>query len=131
MLTQHDRLLPRDTFKLLITYFRDERSIPPDKLTLDRLDPAAITGFLEWLQARRQNRASTRTRPRAAFTRFSTGMQPEDPARMACYQDILATPAKKHPHPDISHLTTEGTRLLLAQPERTTRQGRRDLALLA
>jgi site-specific recombinase XerD len=131
MLTQHDRLLPRDTFKLLITYFRDERSIPPDKLTLDRLDPAAITGFLEWLQARRHNSASTRNQRLAAISSFCTWMQTEDPARMACYQDILAIPAKKHPHPDISHLTTEGTRLLLAQPERTTRQGRRDLALLA
>ena len=36
----------RDTFKLLIVFFRDERSVQPDKLTLDRIDTAAITGFL-------------------------------------------------------------------------------------
>src|SRR5437764_1259012 len=34
----------RDAFKLLICYFRDERSIPPDKLTLELIDAAAITG---------------------------------------------------------------------------------------
>ena len=35
----------RDTFKLLIAWFRDCRSIPPDKLTLDRIDADAITAF--------------------------------------------------------------------------------------
>ena len=46
----------RDAFKLLIAFFSDVRSIPPDKLTLDRIDDAAIAGFLEdrghWDQAR-------------------------------------------------------------------------------
>jgi integrase/recombinase XerD len=121
----------RDTFKLLITYFSDERSIPPDKLTLDRVDAAAITGFLEWLQASRHNSAATRNQRLAAISSFCTWMQTEDPVRMACYQDILAIPAKKQAHPNVNHLSIEQTRLLLAQPDRTTRQGRRDATLLA
>jgi len=36
----------RDTFKLLISWFRDERQVPPGKLTLDCIDAAAVTGFL-------------------------------------------------------------------------------------
>jgi hypothetical protein len=36
----------RDTFKLLIVFFRDDRAIPPERLTLDRIDVAAVTGFL-------------------------------------------------------------------------------------
>jgi integrase/recombinase XerD len=121
----------RDTFKLLITYLRDERSIPAAKLTLDHLDAVAITGFLEWLQASRHNSASTRNQRLAAISSFCTWMQTEDPARMACYQNILAIPAKKQPHPGVNHLTVEQTRLLLAQPDRFTRRGRRDATLLA
>jgi integrase/recombinase XerD len=121
----------RDTFKLLIAFFRDERSTPPGKLTLDRLDAAAITGFLEWLEASRGNSASTRNQRLAAISSFCTWMQTEDPARMACYQDILAIPAKKQAHPNVNHLTVEQTRLLLAQPDRSTRHGRRDATLLA
>jgi integrase/recombinase XerD len=121
----------RDTFKLLIAYFRDERSIPAAKLTLDHVDAAAITGFLEWLEASRHNSASTRNQRLAAISSFCTWMQTEDPARMACYQDILAIPAKKQPRPDVNHLTVEQTRLLLAQPDRSTRRGRRDATLLA
>jgi site-specific recombinase XerD len=121
----------RDTFKLLIAYLRDERSIRPEKLTLDRIDAAAIMGFLEWLEASRHNSASTRNQRLAAISSFCTWMQTEDPARMACYQDILAIPTKKQAHPGVNHLTVEQTRLLLAQPDRSTRRGRRDATLLA
>jgi integrase/recombinase XerD len=60
-----------------------------------------------------------------------TWMQTEDPARMACWQDITAIPAKKQDHPAIRHLTVDQTRRLLAAPDRTARQGRRDATLLA
>lgn len=45
--------------------------------------------------------------------------------------DILAIPAKRAPRPAVNHLTVEQTRRLLAQPDRSTRQGRRDATLLA
>src|SRR5438477_11385120 len=50
----------RDTFKLLIVFFRDHRSIPPGKLTLDCIDAAAISEFLTWLEAERHNSIPTR-----------------------------------------------------------------------
>jgi integrase/recombinase XerD len=121
----------RDTFKLLIAWFRDERSIPPGKLTLDHIDAAAVTAFLGWLQEDRRNSVSTRNQRLAAISSFCAWMQTEDPSRMACWQDILAIPAKKQDRPAVSHLTTEQTRRMLAQPDQSTRQGRRDATLLA
>ena len=121
----------RDTFKLLISWFRDERSVPPARLTLDHLDAAAVTAFLSHLQEGRHNSVSTRNQRLAAISSFATWMQTEDPARMACWQDILAIPAKKQDRPAVRHLTVDQTRLLLARPDRSTRQGRRDATLLA
>jgi integrase/recombinase XerD len=121
----------RDAFKLLICYFRDERSIPPERLTLDQVDVAAITGFLAWLRASRHNSASTCNQRLAAIDSFFTWTQAQDPAYMACCQDILAIPASRHDRPAVAHLTVEQTRLLLALPDRSTRQGRRDATLLA
>ncbi|HJT94855.1 MAG TPA: site-specific integrase, partial [Mycobacterium sp.] len=69
----------RDTFKLLITFFRDDRSIPPERLTLDRIDAAAITGFLNWLEASRHNSASTRNQRLAAISSFYRWIQSQDP----------------------------------------------------
>ena len=121
----------RDTFKLLIAWFRDRRSIPPDKLTLDRIDAEAITAFLDWLEAERHNSISTRNQRLAAVSSFFRWLQTRDPARMASCQEILAIPAKKQAQPGVNHLTAGQTRHLLAQPDRSTRRGRRDATLLA
>ena len=94
----------------MIVFFRDERSVPPDKLTLDRIDPVAITAFLNWLQVSRHNSVSTRNQRLAAISSFSRWMLSQDPTRMAPYQDILAIPAKRAPRPAVHHLTVEQTR---------------------
>src|SRR5438045_7675957 len=119
----------RDTFKLLISWFRDERHVPPGKLTLDRIDAAAVTGFLNWLETERHNSISTRNQRLAAISSFCTWMQTQDPARMACWQHILAIPAKKQARPALSHLTAGQARRPLAQPDRATRPGRPDATL--
>jgi len=121
----------RDAFKLLIRYFRDQRHIPPEKLTLDLIDAAAITGFLTWLRTTRGNSASTCNQRLAAIDSFFIWMQTQDPGRMACCQDILAIPASRHDRPSVAHLSVEQTRHLLAAPDRSTRAGRRDATLLA
>jgi integrase/recombinase XerD len=121
----------RDTFKLLIVFLRDDRSIPPEKLTLECIDAAAITGFLDWLETTRHNSVTTRNQRLAAISSFYRWMQSQDPTRMASCQNILAIPAKKQAQPAVRHLTVEQTRRLLAQPDRSIRRGRRDATLLA
>ena len=74
----------RDAFKLLICYFRDQRSTPPEQLTLAVIDAAAITGFLDWLRTSRGNSPSTCNQRLAAIDSFFAWMQTQDPARMSC-----------------------------------------------
>jgi integrase/recombinase XerD len=121
----------RDTFKLLIGWFASQRQVPPEKLTLERIDAAAITDFLGWLETSRNNSASTRNARRAAITSFFRWLQSEEPARMAACQEILAIPSKKQAEPGVAHLTVAQTRRLLAAPDLSTRRGRRDATLLA
>ncbi len=121
----------RDAFKLLICYYRDERSVPPDKLALEQIDAAAITDFLTWLHTSRGNGTTTCNQRLAALDSFFAWMQTQDPARLACCQDILAIPAAQHDQPAIAHLSVAQTRELLALPDRSIRGGRRDATLLA
>ena len=69
----------RDTFKLLIVFLRDERSVPPERLTLDRIDAAAVTAFLDWLEISRRNSVPTRNQRLAAICSFYRWMQSQDP----------------------------------------------------
>jgi len=121
----------RDTFKLLICFMRDERHVAPERLTLELIDTTTITAFLAWLRAERHNRPSTCNQRLAAISSFYRWLQTQDPTLMACCQDILQIPSSKHDQPTIAHLTVEQTRQLLALPDRTSRQGRRDATLLA
>jgi integrase/recombinase XerD len=121
----------RDTFKLMICWFRDERHVPPERLTLELIDVDMVTAFLAWLRTERHNSPSTCNQRLVAISSFYRWLQTQDPARMACCQDILQIPASKQNQPTIVHLTVEQTRQLLALPDRTSRQGRRDATLLA
>jgi site-specific recombinase XerD len=87
--------------------------------------------LLAWLRTERHNSPSTCNQRLAAISSYFRWMQTQDPARMVCCQDILAIHSSKHDQPAIAHLTVEQTRLLLALPDRSTRQGRRDATLLA
>ena len=44
------------------------RGTPPDRLTLDHIDAAAITGFLDWLETERHNSISTRNQRLAGLS---------------------------------------------------------------
>ncbi len=82
----------RDAFKLLIVYFRDERSIPPERLTLELIDVTAITGFIAWLQASRHNSALTCNQRLAAISSFFRWLQSQDPARMVAARTSSRSP---------------------------------------
>src|SRR5664279_1927074 len=86
----------RDAFKLLICYFRDERCIPPERLTLELIDAGAITGFLDWLRTSRHNSASTGNQRLAAIDSFFAWMQTQDPARMAAGSPGGISPPGSH-----------------------------------
>lgn len=75
--------------------------------------------------------ASTCNQRLAAIDSFFAWMQTQDPARMACCQDILAIPASRYDQPAVAYLSVEQTRRLLAEPDRSNRKGRRDATLLA
>ena len=66
----------RDTFKLLICYLRDERQVPPERLTLEHIDVTAVTAFLAWLRAERHNSPSTCNQRLAAISSFYSWLQP-------------------------------------------------------
>ncbi|MGC9156097.1 MAG: tyrosine-type recombinase/integrase [Ferrimicrobium sp.] len=121
----------RDTFKLLLTYCQGVRHLAIEHLTLGDLDDQLVLGFLTWLEEERHNTKSTRNQRLACLHAFYRYLQIEDPIGLLGYQKILAIPMKKTPQPFVHHLSADTLGLILAQPDRRTRQGRRDATLLA
>lgn len=121
----------RDTFKLLLYFCESEEKIKPEKLSMHHLSSDLIERFLLWLETERNCSVSTRNLRLAALHAFFRYAQSESPESLFHYQKVIAIPVKKKKQSIVEHLSPEAVRLLLEQPDRTTTQGRRDLALLS
>jgi|SRR5690625_2987721 len=60
----------RDTWRLLLTYLKDQRQLSPAHIDFADLDGATITGFLTYLQDQRGNSDATRNARLAAIHAF-------------------------------------------------------------
>lgn len=121
----------RDTFTKLLSYMKEERGIAPDKVSFSDLQYDTITNFLSYLENDLGCSISTRNQRLAALKSFFRYVEIERPDLLVQCHLILTIKNKKSPKPVIEYLTTEETKLLLEQPDASTRKGLRDLALLA
>lgn len=119
------------TFILLINFFEAEKNIRVNKLSLRNITKECIVEFLDWLQIKRHCSDSTRNVRLAAVHSFFFFLQYQAPENMNEWQRILSIKVKKAKKRSMNYLTLEGIKLLLAQPDLSTKRGRRDLAMLA
>lgn len=120
----------RDTFKLFLLFCKQDCNLSIERLGLSRIDKTLVLGFLEWLEKARINSVSTRNQRLACIHGFYRYMQLEDPVGLLSYQQILSIPIKKMQQPTINYLTPDALKLILAQPDPSKANGRRDLTLL-
>ena len=120
----------RDSFRLLLTFLREQAGTPPSKLQLEDLNPERITAFLSHLENKRGNSVRTRNARLTAihsFFHFAAFKAPECSEQIA---RVLSIPEKRYQSTLISYLTKLEIDALLAAPDRSTPTGRRDHALL-
>lgn len=121
----------RDTFILLMAFMCQVKHIKAEKLCMKSVTKIVIVEFLDWLQTERKNSATTRNHRLAVLHSFFKYVQYKDPDNLLSYQEILSVKKKKARNGTLNYLTVDGIRLLLEQPDTTTKKGYRDLALLS
>lgn len=119
------------TFRLLLIFFDTQKGVKPNLLDLDIITPNIIEEFLLWLKNERHCSPSTCNQRLGALKSFFTYLQFVLPERVLQCQQNLSIQQMKQPEPEIKYLTIEGIKILLEQPNTTTKYGRRDLALLS
>ena len=121
----------RDTFVLLLRFCNSQKNIPAQKVTLTAFDRKLIIEFLEWVENTRNCSITTRNQRLAALHAFFKYLQYEQPQLIFSFQDILSIPMKKHEQNTPNYFSIEHIKILLDQPDRKTKAGRRDFALLS
>ncbi|WP_003543349.1 tyrosine-type recombinase/integrase [Desulfotomaculum nigrificans] len=111
----------KDTFILFLTFMKDEKGILADKVMLKHVNKEIVVDFLDWIEEKRHCCAATRNVRLAALHSFFQYLQYQSPENLLEWQRILSIPVKKTEKPSISYLSLEGIRLLLEQPDCSTR----------
>lgn len=121
----------RDTFSKFLKYFT-EQGIPPEKLNFTHITREKVEDFLTWLEVSQGCGIATRNHRLAGIKSFLKYVQIVCPDYLLlCGQIINYIHSKKSPKPVIQYLDKSGISLLLAQPDTSTADGRRDLAMLS
>jgi len=120
----------RYAFILFLTYMDEVQNISADKIKISDLTYTTVLGFLNWLQEKRGNSASTRNQRQGAINGFVHFLKYEYPDFIVEYQKILSIPIKSAPQKEISYLKTDGVKLLVDQVDINSRNGLRDYLIL-
>lgn len=120
----------RDTFRLLLRFAQKRLRTSPDRLAFEMIDAPFISAFLNELEKTRGVTARTRNLRLTAIRSFFRFAAYEMPTHSAQIQRVLAMPAKRFDRRLIDFMTRPEVDALLNAPDRSTRKGRRDHALL-
>jgi site-specific recombinase XerD len=120
----------RDAFRLLLGFAEKRLGKPPSHLLLADVDASFVSAFLDYVEKDRGNSVRSRNARLAAIRSFFRFAAMREPAHGALIQRVLAIPQKRFDRALITFLNRAELDALLAAPDRLTRLGRRDYALL-
>jgi site-specific recombinase XerD len=121
----------RDTFSIFLEFCSKHKKTAPEKFSLNNLYRKLIEEYLQWLEKTRNCIASTRNVRLAAFHSFCRYLQMEFPDYIHRAQQILSIPMKRTKRVSVEYITLDAMKLLLEMPDKTTREGRKDMILLS
>lgn len=120
----------RDAFLILLRFLAKRRKRAVVTLEVDDLAPDVILAFLDHLEAERRNSTATRNARLAAIHAFVRYAATHHPEHLGLCQRVLAVPFKRSRSRIVEYLEADEMRALLDAPDRTSRNGRRDHALV-
>lgn len=118
----------RDSLKLLLAFLSQHGE--PSRLEVDAITPERVLAFLDHLETARRNTASTRNGRLSAIHCFFRYLGAQHPEHLAQSQRILSIPLKRTSKREIHYLDFPEVQTVLNGVDRSTKDSRRDFALL-
>jgi site-specific recombinase XerD len=120
----------RDTLRLLLPFTARSAHRPVDRLGVEDLSADRIRAFLQELEEKRGCIIATRNQRLAAIHSLARFIGLHSPEHIRWCGEVRAIPVKKAPRPLVTYLEKKEMDALLAAPDESTAQGRRDHAVL-
>jgi site-specific recombinase XerD len=120
----------RDTLRLFLTFASQRTKKRPNQLRIEELDREMVIAFLDHLEQERHNSVRTRNCRLAAIHSFFQHLAARDPTVMNLASRVLGIQGKRAMKPLLGYIRQPDLETILAAPDRSKPQGRRDHALL-
>lgn len=120
----------RDTLRLLLGFVKDRIGKMPSSLEFDDLDATTITAFLNHLEDDRHNSVRTRNVRLTAIRSLFAYAALQHPEHALLIQHVLAIPPKRFEKRIMTFLNPTEIDALIAAPDQSRWEGRRDRTLL-
>ncbi len=129
-LSMHTRRSYRDALIILLQFAAEQRRRSVDRLEVTDLTHALVRDFLSHLEKDRQCSIGTRNQRLATIHSLARYIGERSPEHLEWCGQVRLIPYKRAARPAVGYLDKPELDALLAAPDRTTRQGQRDYALL-
>lgn len=120
----------RDTLALLLPFIATQRRKAVDRLLVCDISAGTLKRFLDSLEKQRNCSIRTRNQRLAAIHAMARFIAEHSPEHIAWCSEIRSVPFKRFNRPTLPYLDKPEMEALLAAPNRSTSQGRRDHMLL-
>jgi site-specific recombinase XerD len=120
-----------DAFLLFFRYCKDLHGIHPDQISFESINRDLVFGYCQWLEDGKKSSVKTRNLRLTAMHSFFRYVQMQMPEQSALCRDILNIPMKKCDRKPPSCLSDLEVKMLFGEPDTHSREGIRDLAILA
>ena len=129
--SHHTVLSYRDSWRLFLRFVASRRTKSVARLGLTDLTAVEVLAFLQHTEQERKASIGTRNCRLAALRSFFSFVADREPLAAAHCAEVLRIPTKQAPEPTICSLNEDEITAILAQPDQSRVQGRRDHVLLA
>lgn len=120
----------RDSFKLFLIFCGSIKNMSAEKITLAMITKPLILEYLEWIEKGRAGCAATRNQRLSSIRGFVKFVQSESPDNLYELNRILGIHPKRTAKTLVPYLTENDLKILFAQPDLKSKDGRRDYALM-
>ena len=129
-LSHQTQLSYRDTLRLFLPFVADQCHQSIDQLTVEQISDVHVLSFLHHVEEVRHCTATTRNQRLAAIRALAGFVATHSPEHIAWCGDICRIPFKKTTQAVVPYLEKTEMDALLNAPDRNTKQGCRDYAML-
>jgi site-specific recombinase XerD len=120
----------RDTLNLFRKFLSETKGLAFTAIRFDQINHQVVYDFLSWLQTTRGCAVATKNLRLAVLKSFFHYCAMEDPALVAHYLDLQKIRSQRVVRNRVDYLSEIALKVLLQQPDPTTRMGMRDRMLM-